>query len=99
MKYNYNLLLVLFILIIIANQIIVSVAISQQVSSGKIINIAGKQRMYSQQITKLALDLNNVYRNPSRIQNISNLQKAIDSFKKADAYLKKKIDYLMVESL
>ena len=88
MKYNYNLLLVLFILTIIANQIIVSVAISQQVSSGKTINIAGKQRMYSQQITKLALDLNNVYRDTSRIQNISNIQKAIDSFKKADAYLK-----------
>tara|TARA_R110001592_G_scaffold218058_1_gene471966 strand:+ start:456 stop:2537 length:2082 start_codon:yes stop_codon:yes gene_type:complete len=77
-------------LIIIANQITVSVSISEQSSNAETINIAGKQRMYSQQITKLALYLNDVYRSPSRIQDISNLQKAIDSFKKADAYLKQK---------
>jgi PAS domain S-box-containing protein len=87
-KYKYNILIIFFILTIIVNQIIISVAISEQTSNGKTINIAGKQRMYSQQITKLALQLNNVYGNPSRIQNISNLQKAIDSFKKADFYLK-----------
>jgi two-component system sensor histidine kinase DegS len=87
-KYRYNILLLLFILTIIANQIIFSVAISEQTSNGKTINIAGKQRMYSQQITKLALDLNDVRRNSSRIPNISNLQKAIESFKKADVYLK-----------
>jgi PAS domain S-box-containing protein len=87
-NYKYNIQLLLIILAIIANQIIVSVAISDQTANWKTINIAGKQRMYSQQIAKLALDLNNVYRNSSRIQNISNLQKAIESFKKADVYLK-----------
>jgi PAS domain S-box-containing protein len=75
---------------IIANQIIVSVSIFEQSSNGETINIAGKQRMYSQQITKLALYLNDVNRSPSRIQGITNLQKAIESFKKADAYLKQK---------
>lgn len=90
MKHKYNILLVFFILMIIANQIIVSVSISEQSSNGETINIAGKQRMYSQQITKLALYLNDVYRSPSRIQDLSNLQKAIESFKKADAYLKQK---------
>jgi PAS domain S-box-containing protein len=89
-KNKYNILIIFFILIIIANQIIVSVSISEQSSNGEMINIAGKQRMYSQQITKLALYLNSVYKSPSRIQDISNLQKAIDSFKKADAYLKQK---------
>jgi PAS domain S-box-containing protein len=89
-KNKYNILIIFFILIIIANQIIVSVSIFEQSSNGETINIAGKQRMYSQQITKLALYLNDVNRSPSRIQGITNLQKAIESFKKADAYLKQK---------
>ncbi|WP_157691911.1 PAS domain S-box protein [Polaribacter sp. KT25b] len=74
-------------MIIIANQIIISNSISKQSSDAETINIAGKQRMYSQLITKMAL-----YTKNANLQddNISNLKKVIDSFKKADTYLKQK---------
>jgi PAS domain S-box-containing protein len=89
-KNRHKLLLIFFILIIISNQIIVSDSISHQGSDAEIINIAGKQRMYSQKITKLALYLDDVKNTPSYIENISNLKKVIYSFKKADTYLKQK---------
>ena len=94
MKNKYKIVLVFFILMIIVNQIIVSVSISEHSSKGETINIAGKQRMYSQQITKLTLYLNDVYRGPSRIQDISNLQKTIDSFKKAEEIISEEINRL-----
>lgn len=89
-KNKYKALLIFFILIVISNQIIISDSISQQSSDAETINIAGKQRMYSQQITKIALYSNQVKNTPSYIENISNLKKIIDSFKKADTYLKQK---------
>lgn len=89
-KNKYKVLLIIFILIIISNQIIISDSISLQNSDAETINIAGKQRMYSQQITKMALYSKEAKNTSSRIENISNLQKVIDSFKRADTYLKQK---------
>ncbi len=87
-KIKYSILLFFLLMVIITNHIIVSASISEQRSNGEIINIAGKQRMYSQQITKLALYLSDVSRSSSRV--LSNLQKGIENFKKGYAYLKQK---------
>jgi PAS domain S-box-containing protein len=75
---------------IISGQIIIQNAISTQNSYAKTINIAGKQRMYSQQITKMALYANEVKNTPSFIKNIEPLKNIVDSFKKADMYLKQR---------
>lgn len=77
-------------MIIISGQIIIENAISIQSSDAKTINVAGKQRMYSQQITKMALYANEAKNTPSFIKNIEPLKKVVDSFKKADTYLKEK---------
>ena len=88
-KNKYKILLIFFILIIISNQIIIHYAISIQSSDLETINIAGKQRMYSQQITKLALYSKDKKKTPSFRKNIAPLEKIIDRFKTADSYLKK----------
>jgi nitrate/nitrite-specific signal transduction histidine kinase len=77
-------------LIIIFNQIFFNIAISRQSSDAETINIAGKQRMYSQQITKKALYLNEIKNDPSHIKNIATLKKIIALFEEADKYLKQK---------
>tara|TARA_R110002126_G_scaffold142037_1_gene287492 strand:+ start:8518 stop:10596 length:2079 start_codon:yes stop_codon:yes gene_type:complete len=75
---------------IISGQIIIQNAISTQSSDAKTINVAGKQRMYSQQITKIALYANEVKNTSSFIKHIESLKNIVDSFKKADTYLKQK---------
>lgn len=89
-KNKYKILLIFFILIIISSQIIINYAISIQSSDGETINIAGKQRMYSQQITKLALYSKDLENTTSYKKNIDTLEKIIGRFKKADSYLKQK---------
>ena len=88
-KNKYKVLLIFFILII-SNQVIINYAISIQGSDAGTINIAGKQRMYSQQIAKLALYLNDIKNTTSFLKNIEVLEKTIGRFKKADRYLKQK---------
>ena len=88
-KNKYKVLLIFFILII-SDQVIINYAISIQGSDAGTINIAGKQRMYSQQIAKLALYLNDIKNTTSFLKNIEVLEKTIDRFKKADSYLKQK---------
>lgn len=77
-------------MIIISSQIIIHNAISIQSADAQIINIAGKQRMYSQRITKMVLYANELKNSPSFLKNIAILKKQIDRFKKADTYLKRK---------
>lgn len=89
-KNKYKVLLIFFILIIITNQVIINYAISIQSSDAETINIAGKQRMYSQQITKLALYSKDLENTTSYIKNIDTLEKIIGRFKKANSYLKQK---------
>ena len=89
-KNKHNALLIFFILTIICSQIIIHYAISKQSSGAEILNTAGKQRMYSQQITKLALYSNNLKNTTLSAQNIAALKKIIQRFKKADSYLKQK---------
>jgi PAS domain S-box-containing protein len=89
-KNKYKILVVFFFIIFIFNQIIINYAISVQSSDAETINIAGKQRMYSQQITKLALYLKDIENTASYIKNIDILEKIIGRFKKADSYLKQK---------
>ncbi|WP_339661100.1 PAS domain S-box protein [uncultured Polaribacter sp.] len=99
-KNKYRILLIFFILIIISNQIIISNSISKQRSNAETINIAGKQRMFSLQITKMALYLNEVKSTPLYFENLSNFKKVIDSFEKAETYLKQKnIEHYKSESL
>ena len=80
-KNNYIVLLVFFIVIIISNQIIIQVDISRQSSDAKTINIAGKQRMFSQQITKMALYASEVKNSPFYNNDIATLERIIDTFK------------------
>lgn len=89
-KNKYSILLIIFILIIIFNQIVISNSISQQKSDAEIINIAGKQRMYSQKITKMALYLRDVRNTSLHTQYIADFEKIIANFEKADTYIKQK---------
>ncbi|WP_170064479.1 PAS domain-containing sensor histidine kinase [Polaribacter glomeratus] len=77
-------------MIIICNQVLINNAISQQGNDVETINIAGKQRMYSQQITKIAFYSNKIRNTSSYIENIEALKKIMHRFKKADTYLKQK---------
>ena len=93
-KKKYLLLAIVFILIIIINQIIIHNAITLQSSDAKTINVAGKQRMYSQQITKIALYSDKEKHSSSYDKDIETLDSIIDRFIKADTYLKKRNNLL-----
>ena len=89
-KNRFKILLIFFILIIISNQIIVQNTISKQSSASETINIAGKQRQYSQQISKIALKFDDYKRDSSFNKKVLNLKQIVDRFKKADTFLKQK---------
>ncbi len=89
-KRKYIVLLIGIILIIIFNQVIINKVISQQSSDAETINVAGKQRMYSQQIAKIASYIKESKNTSSRKTNIKTLDSIIDCFVKANTYLKEK---------
>ena len=88
-KNKYIVILIFFVVIIITNQVIVQVDISRQSSDAEIINTAGRQRMYSQQIAKMALYAREVENSPFYEKDIEILEKILDSFKRANEYLQK----------
>lgn len=89
-KKKYILLLIGIILIIIFNQIIINNAISQQISDAETINIASKQRMYSQKIDKIAFYTNKLNNTSTYKKNIKTLDSILVLFVKANTYLKEK---------
>ena len=89
-KKKYKAILIFFILIITSSQIIIHFAISTQSADAEIVNTAGKQRRYGQQITKLTLYSRDIKNAASFNKNIAPLKKIIQRFKKADSYLKQK---------
>ncbi|KGL58718.1 type IV pili methyl-accepting chemotaxis transducer N-terminal domain-containing protein [Polaribacter sp. Hel1_85] len=88
MKKKIILASILFILITVSSQYIFYLDIKRQSYDAKIVNTSGKQRMYSQQISKIALYTNNVndlYKNYISLDSITNI---IDDFTQDNYYLK-----------
>ena len=86
-KNKYIVILVFFVVIIITNQIIVQLDINRQTSYAKIINIAGKQRTYGLQISKIASNAKQLQNTDFYKKDIKNLEKILDTFTKANNYL------------
>jgi nitrate/nitrite-specific signal transduction histidine kinase len=79
---------VLFSIIIISSQIIFHFDIKRQAYDAEIINKAGRQRMYSQQITKMALYANEVKNSSFYYFDLETLRKIIHNFSDANTYLR-----------
>ncbi len=64
---------------ILISQLLIQTSISRQQDDARVINVAGRQRMLSQKISKLALKI--VYTTENQVQNIQELQKALNLWK------------------
>lgn len=87
MKNKIIIALLVFTTIIIANQIVFFIDINNQYSNSEIINVAGRQRMYSQRIMKLIFS-SQVENNNYTKEDDSQLNTSIDNFSKAHNFLK-----------
>lgn len=88
MKKKIILACIIFVLITVSSQIIFYLDIKRQAYDAEIINISGKQRTYSQQITKITLyanEVKNLYRYYIDLDSLANL---IDDFSHDNYYLK-----------
>ena len=88
MKKKIILASILFLLITVSSQFIFHLDIKRQSYDTKIINISGKQRTYSQQITKIALyanEVKNLYRYYIDLDSLSTI---VDDFSQDNYYLK-----------
>ncbi|MFT5641405.1 MAG: two-component system sensor histidine kinase DegS [Cyclobacteriaceae bacterium] len=64
---------------ILISQLLIQTSISRQQDDARVINVAGRQRMLSQKISKLALKI--VYTTENQVQNIKELQEALNLWK------------------
>jgi len=87
MKNKIIIALLVFTTIIIANQIVFFIDINNQYSNSEIINVAGRQRMYSQRIMKLILS-SQVENNNYTKEDDNQLDTSVDNFSKAHDFLK-----------
>lgn len=87
MKNKIIIALLVFTTIIIANQIVFFIDINNQYSNSEIINLAGRQRMYSQRIMKLILS-SQVENNNYTQEDDKQLDTSVDNFSKAHDFLK-----------
>ncbi|MFK8059122.1 MAG: hypothetical protein AB8B78_03430 [Polaribacter sp.] len=79
---------ILFVLITVSSQFIFHMDIKRQSYDSKIIAISGKQRVYSQQITKIALYANEVKDLYRYYIDLDSLSTIVDDFKQDNFYLK-----------
>jgi nitrate/nitrite-specific signal transduction histidine kinase len=79
---------ILFLLITISSQFIFHLDINRQSYDTKIIEVSGKQRMYSQQITKIALYANEVKNLYRYYIDLDSLATIVDDFSQDNYYLK-----------
>jgi PAS domain S-box-containing protein len=87
-KNKYIVVLIFFVVIIIANQIIVQLEVNRQSSDPKTINTAGKQRLYSQQITNIALRIKYAENELIQKKDLLILEKITDTFFRANTFLR-----------
>jgi nitrate/nitrite-specific signal transduction histidine kinase len=87
MKQKIIISFILFILIVIINQVLFQIDIKNQSYDAKVINKAGKQRMYSQQIAKIAMYANEVNNSSFYDFNMKTLNKVIANFTEANTFL------------
>ena len=87
MKQKIIISFILFILIVIINQVLFQIDIKNQSYDAKVINKAGKQRMYSQQIAKIAMYANEVNNSSFYDFNMKTLNKVIADFTEANTFL------------
>ena len=79
---------IVFVLITVSSQIIFHLDIKRQAYDAELINISGKQRMYSQQITKIALYANEVKDLYRYYIDLDDLSDVIDDFSHDNYYIK-----------
>lgn len=79
---------IVFVLITVSSQIIFHLDIKRQAYDAELINISGKQRMYSQQITKIALYANEVKDLYRYYIDLDDLSDIIDDFSHDNYYVK-----------
>jgi nitrate/nitrite-specific signal transduction histidine kinase len=87
MKQKIIISFILFILIIIINQILFQIDIKKQSYDAQVINKAGKQRMYCQQIAKIAMYANEAKNSSFYDFNIKTLNEVIADFTEANTFL------------
>jgi nitrate/nitrite-specific signal transduction histidine kinase len=87
MKQKIIISFILFILIVIINQVLFQIDIKNQSYDAEVINKAGKQRMYSQQIAKIAMYANEVNNSSFYDFNMKTLNKVIANFTEANTFL------------
>ena len=89
LKYKFIFALLLIIVVILINQVLIQVDLNKQSNDANVINVAGKQRMFSQQITKIAYEASELSKNSLYNNDIKVLEKVIDTFTQTNNYLKK----------
>ena len=86
-KNRYFIFVITIILTIIVNQVIVQYSINQKSSDALLINIAGRQRMLSQQISKIILFLGHNLNDQTSYYSKASLAKITNEWQTANAYL------------
>lgn len=88
LKLKFIFALLIFIVAILINQTTINIRLNEVSKNARIINIAGKQRMFSKQITKIAYT-SNLNKTSFYNKDLKTLEKVVDTFSRTHNYLKK----------
>ena len=78
---------ILFIIIVLSSQIIFHFDIKRQYYDAEIINKTGKQRMFSQKLTKIALLANNAINTDEFLSKINDFEESFKNFTDGNHYI------------
>ncbi|MGL1892613.1 MAG: diguanylate cyclase [Spirochaetaceae bacterium] len=98
LRKRYATALGLIALLIIISQVLIQVALDENTDSARVINIAGRQRMLSQKITKSALALSNNSDNFIKAKYIIELTNTLELWRTSDKALKEGSVLLGIEA-
>lgn len=94
LKQMYLFALITIAITILLSQLLIQYNISSQLNDSRLINISGRQRMFSQKLAKEILILNASTDNSNEVESISNIKKTLELWKFTHFALEKGNDSL-----
>lgn len=81
LKHRYTVSIAILALLVVLNQVLIQIVVANEVDASRVINVAGKQRMYSQQINKATFGLYAGIDASERVRYVQELKKVLPVWK------------------